>query len=152
MPDRQDIDALMIGALYGELDAAESARLEAHLSSHPEDRAELASLERTRTTLRQGLAEVPSAEPPQAISAVLLQEAARRAPARKAAALEPAGPGLWSRFVTWLRPMAGNPAFAGALALVLVGGAVTTLWLRGGTKAAVPTMSESRGAGAAPQA
>ncbi len=39
MADRQDIDALMVGALYGELDDGERARLEAHLASHPQDRS-----------------------------------------------------------------------------------------------------------------
>ena len=38
MVDRQDIDALLVGALYGELTPADEARLAAHLESHPGDR------------------------------------------------------------------------------------------------------------------
>ena len=44
MVDRQDIDALLVGALYGELTPAEEARLTAHLESHPADRSALEDL------------------------------------------------------------------------------------------------------------
>ncbi len=145
MADRQDIDALMIGALYGELDAAESARLDAHLSSHPEDRAALDGLERTRATVRENFAAMPAAEPPQSISAVLLQAAARQAPARRAA-VEPAGEGLWSRFVAWARPMTMNPALVGAMALMLVGVTATTLWVRGGSESGERVRSDDKAA------
>jgi hypothetical protein len=146
MADRQDIDALMIGALYGELDAAESARLDAHLSKHPEDRAAMDGLTRTRAALRENLDAMPAAEPPQAISAVLLQAAARQAPARRAA-VEPERPGLWTRFVEGLRSFAMNPALAGAAALLLVGGAATVLVVRSGGKADEP-MKEAKQEGA----
>lgn len=139
MADRQDIDALMVGALYGELDAAESVRLETHLSSHPEDRAAMQGLERTRATLRRGIEDMPSAEPPQAISAVLLQAAARRAPARAAAATEPEGDGMWARFVDWFRRGAMHPAVAAAAVLVLVAGTATALWVRGKGGVTEPT-------------
>ncbi|MBZ0231148.1 MAG: zf-HC2 domain-containing protein, partial [Deltaproteobacteria bacterium] len=86
MADRQDIDALLIGALYGELDDAERARLETHLASHPQDRSALDGLRSTRELLRE--ADLPVsmavAEPSPAITAMLLQEAARRAPASAA--------------------------------------------------------------------
>jgi anti-sigma factor RsiW len=140
MADRQDIDALMIGALYGELDAAESARLDAHLSKHPEDRAALDGLTRTRAALREQLDALPVAEPPQAVSALLLQAAARQAPARRGAA--EASPSLWSRFLTWMRPLTMNPALAGAAAILLVGGTVTALYVRGGGSPHEPVRSE----------
>ena len=40
MVDRQDIDALLISALYGELTPADEARLTMHLESHPADMEE----------------------------------------------------------------------------------------------------------------
>jgi hypothetical protein len=149
MADRQDIDALIVGALYGELDVADRARLEAHLTSHPEDRAALDALERTRTQIRRGLAEYPDAEPAPKISALLLKEAARLVPEPSrpvAAAAEPARlrdepeEGLWARFIGWLRPIALHPALAGAAALVLVAGTATALWVRGKGEVAEPTV------------
>lgn len=145
MADRQDIDALMVGALYGELDAAERTRLEAHLSSHPEDRAAMQELESTRATVRRGMSEMASAEPPQAVSAILLQEAARRRGA--VAATEPAErEGLWDRFVAWFRPLSQHPALAAAAMLILVAGTATALWVRGKGKDSGQTVSESSGA------
>ena len=44
MLDRQDIDALLVGALYGELSSADEAALTAHLDSHPADRNALDDL------------------------------------------------------------------------------------------------------------
>ena len=37
----QELDALLVGALYGELGPADEARLAAHLESHPTDRTAL---------------------------------------------------------------------------------------------------------------
>src|SRR4051812_40922073 len=82
MVDRTDIDALLIGALYGELTPADEARLTAHLESHPADRTALDNLTRTRAAVRDSRILTFQAEPSQAISALLLQEASRRAPRR----------------------------------------------------------------------
>jgi len=82
MTDRMDIDALLIGALYGELTPADEARLAAHLESHPADRTALADLTRTRATVRDSRIFARQWDPPQAVSALLLQEAARRLPKR----------------------------------------------------------------------
>ena len=153
MADRQEIDALIVGALYGELDAADRARLESHLSSHPEDRAALEALERTRATVRRGLADMPAAEPSPAISTILLAEAGRLAPnrvaetarGRAAAARESAdsaeNDGLWARFLRWARPVAMHPAFAGAAALILVAGTASALWLRDKGEVAEPSVA-----------
>src|SRR5688572_30329263 len=107
MADRQDLDALMMGALYGELDAADRARLEVHLSNHPDDRAALEALDRTRGQVRKALAEVPEAEPPAGLSALLLREAASyaRGAGGGATAAEPVDgrDGLWTRMTHWLR-------------------------------------------------
>src|SRR5690242_3438533 len=80
MVDRLDIDALLIGALYSELTPAEEARLSAHLESHPGDRVALDDLKSARLAVRESRILSVQLEPPQAISAMLLQEAARRAP------------------------------------------------------------------------
>src|SRR5471032_1290406 len=82
MVDRQDIDALLIGALYGELTLADEARLTAHLESHPTDRSALANLTSARQAVRESRIFQVQLDPPQAVSALLLQEAARRAPRR----------------------------------------------------------------------
>src|SRR5438067_10959159 len=131
MADRQDIDALLVGAVYGELDAAERARLDAHLSSHPEDRAELESLEATRAQVRRSIATLPDAEPSPNISALLLKAAEGGVPAAKPA-VEPQEESLWARFVAWLVPVTRHPAFAAATVLVLVAGAASAWWLGGG--------------------
>src|ERR1044071_7491259 len=81
MVERQDIDALLISALYGELTPpAEESRLAQHLESHPADRTALDDLTRAREVLHQSRILAFQYEPPQSISALLLQEAARRAP------------------------------------------------------------------------
>lgn len=121
MGDRLDIDALLIGALYGELDGDERARLDAHLASHPADRAALDSLRSTRAWLTDHHARefLGAAEPANAISARLIQEAARRAPAPRAAA-----GGGWLGFLGGLfRPIAAHPALSAAAAMLIVVGA-----------------------------
>src|SRR5262245_8423103 len=127
MADRQEIDALLMGALYGELDAGEQARLEAHMVAHPSDRAAMAALEQTRARVRE--ARLPDLDPAPAISALLLQEAARRAP-RKAPARDER-PGVLAWLSQMFRPIVAHPALAGAMALALVGGAAGVLYQTG---------------------
>ncbi|HUQ01269.1 MAG TPA: hypothetical protein VM261_02185 [Kofleriaceae bacterium] len=136
MADRQDIDALLIGALYGELDGEERARLDAHLASHPQDRSALDGLRSTRELLREAHLPVSMAvaEPSPAITAMLLQEAARRAPV-------PASRGGFLAFLAGLlKPFAASPALSAAAALVLVGGAAGLLYSRGTFGVAEPTV------------
>ena len=127
MGDPHDIDALLMGALYGELDAADQARLEAHLASHPGDRATMDALSETRTRVRDGLAPVPDVDPSPAISTVILQEAARRAPKRAREGER--------GFFAWLsgvfQPVGRHPALAGAMALALVAGTAGVLYEKG---------------------
>jgi hypothetical protein len=142
MADRQDIDALLIGALYGELDGDERARLETHLASHPQDRSALEGLRSTRELLRE--ADLPVtmavAEPSPAITAMLLQEAARRAPA-------PASGGGFLAFVAGLlKPFVASPALSAAAALVLVGGAAGLLYSRGALRTSEPTVGREHAA------
>src|SRR5687768_13725280 len=105
MVDRQDIDALLIGSLYGELSSAEEARLTAHLESHPADRTALANLTHAREVVRESRILQHQFEPPQSISALLMQEAARRAP-------KPREEASW--FQRFMRPFMTHPAMAAA--------------------------------------
>lgn len=135
MVERQDIDALLIGSLYGELSPAEEARLQAHLESHPADRAVLADLTHAREVVRESRILKEQAEPPQQISALLLQEAAKRAP-------KPAreqGEGWFARLVASLR----HPAFAAAAMLVLVVGIGAIMYSRDEMKFAEQTKSSA---------
>jgi len=129
MVDVHDIDALLIGALYGELTPADEARLAAHLESHPTDRTALADLTRARTAVRDSRILTFQLEPPQAVSALLLQEAHRRAPAPRRAAVD-ADDGRESWFFRFVRSFAAHPAMAAAAMLVLVVGAAGVLKMR----------------------
>ncbi|MEZ4360692.1 MAG: hypothetical protein R3B48_10955 [Kofleriaceae bacterium] len=117
-----DFNALLLGALYGELSAVEESRLQAHLLAHPADEAVLRELAWTREIIRDaaGLAPV---EPPQAISAILLQEAARRAPRRSTRRVSTSRRG-------WLAALFSHPAIAAAAMVVIVVGLFGTLSLR----------------------
>ena len=123
MLDRQDIDALLIGSLYGELSSTEEARLAAHLESHPADRTALADLTHARTVVRESRILQVQFEPPQSISALLMQEAVRRAP-------KPAEEAGW--FQRFMRSFMGHPAMAAAVMLVLVAGVAGTMYMRKG--------------------
>jgi hypothetical protein len=110
MVERQDIDALLIGALYGELTPAEEERLAAHLEAHPADKALYADLTHARSLVREsGLTEL-LVEPPKQISTLLVQEAARRAPREEKE----------SWFARLLRSFVAHPAMAAAMMLVVV--------------------------------
>src|SRR5512144_1713425 len=125
MADRTDIDALLISALYGELTPADEARLTAHLESYPADRTALADLTQTRATVRESRILTVQFEPPQSVSALLLQEAARRAPKRRERAIA----GWFYRFT---RSFLMHPAMAAAAMLVLVVGVAGTMYVRHG--------------------
>ena len=103
--DRQDIDALLIGALYGELTPADEARLAAHLETHPADRTALDDLKSARESVRESRIFELQIEPPQAISALLLQEAA---PPRAASA--PSRPRASAVVVPPLRAVVRRPS------------------------------------------
>jgi hypothetical protein len=115
--DRHDIDALLVGALYGELTPADEARLTAHLESHPADRGALDDLKSARAKVRESRIFDLQAEPPQHISALLLQEAHRRAP-KKVVADDGEKRDSW--FWRFARSFALHPAMAAAAMLVVV--------------------------------
>ncbi len=130
MLERQDIDALLISALYGELTPADEARLNAHLDSHPGDKSALADLTSARTAIRESRFLTVQIEPPQAVSALLLQEASRSAPVRAVAA-EPPKESWFHRFIS---SFARHPATTAAAMLVVVVGVAGTMYLRNGGK------------------
>jgi hypothetical protein len=134
--DRPDIDALLIGALYGELTPADEARLAAHLESHPADKSALEGMKATRDNVRASRIFEVQAEPPQAVSALLLQEAARRAP-RRAPDVEQRE----SWFHRFTRSFMAHPAMAAAAMLVLVVGVAGTLYMRNGDHFADKTVA-----------
>jgi hypothetical protein len=136
--DRQDIDALLIGALYGELTPADEARLAAHLESHPADKSALEGMKATRDSVRASRIFEVQTDPPQAVSALLLQEAARRAPRR---APEPEARESW--FHRFVRSFMAHPAMAAAAMLVLVVGVAGTLYMRHGDQFAEKTMDQA---------
>ncbi|MFT3696464.1 MAG: hypothetical protein QM831_25210 [Kofleriaceae bacterium] len=141
MIEREDIDALLVGALYGELDAAEQARLDEHLVSHPADASALDELKAVRGRVTSSRIFEVQAEPPQHVSALLLQEAARRAPA-KPRVVDERSEGWFARFV---KSFVAHPAMAAAATLVLVVGVAGTMYLKNGSR---PTAADQMTASA----
>jgi hypothetical protein len=141
--DRQDIDALLVGALYGELSSTDQERLTSHLEAHPADRNALDNLKSAQQVIRTKLASSRIFElqldPPQAISAQLLQEAARRAPRMKH--VDPVANGGW--FARFFHVFVAHPAMAAAATLVLVVGVAGSIYLHTGDKGMVePTVGQ----------
>jgi hypothetical protein len=120
----QELDALLVGALYGELGPADEARLTAHLESHPTDRTALDDLRSTRKALVDARFFELWFEPRPAVSALLVQEAARRAPRSEAT-----GESWFARFT---RSFLSHPAMAAAAMLVVVVGVAGTLYMKKG--------------------
>ena len=136
MIERIDIDALLIGALYGELTPADEARLSAHLESHPADRSALDGMRTTRQAVLESRILAVQLDPPQSISALLLQEAARRAP--KVAVAKPEREEGW--FARFVNSFARHPAMAAAAMLVVVVGVGGLLYSRKGNQFAEQTV------------
>jgi hypothetical protein len=133
----QELDALLVGALYGELGPADEARLAAHLESHPTDRTALDDLRSTRKALVDARFFELWFDPPPAVSALLVQEAARRAPRSEATV----GDSWFARFT---RSFMSHPAMAAAAMLVVVVSVAGTLYMKKGDLAAPsPTVRET---------
>lgn len=145
MTDRIDIDALLIGALYGELTPADEARLSAHLESHPADRTALSDLTRTRAAVRASRIFETQFEPPASVSALLMQEVARRLPRKST---EPAETSSW--FQRFVRAFMAHPAMAAAAMLVLVIGVASTVYVRKGDQFAHSPVEVTTAANTAP--
>ncbi len=131
MLDCSKIDELMMDWLYQELDESSSARVAEHVEGCPRCSAEASALQRTRAVFR----DLSPVEPPVALSAILLHEAARRAPA-VAVAAGPRGAdaegSFWARLRGWFRPIAMHPAAAAIATLVLIAGVAGALYVRHG--------------------
>jgi hypothetical protein len=132
MGDRMDIDALLIGALYGELTPADEARLSAHLESHPADRSALADLAHTREAVRASRVFAVQVEPPQSVSALLMQEAARRLPRKES-------DGWFYRLTRAVMGRSMMAAIGAAAMFVLVVGVAGTLYLKRAPQYAAPS-------------
>ena len=128
MSTNQQLDALLIGALYGELSPAEMLTLDAHLLAHPADAGLLAQLRQVHAVVRSGGLIQSFVEPPQAVSALLLQEASRKAP-KKSLVSNRNEPANW--FARFVRSMALHPGLAAAASLALVAGIGGVLFTRG---------------------
>jgi hypothetical protein len=137
MVDRLDIDALLIGSLYGELSSTEEARLSAHLESHPADRTALANLTRAREVVRESRILQVQFDPPQSVSALLMQEAVRRAPK------SPKSQDEQSWFQRFMRTFIAHPAMAAAATLVLVIGVASTVYMKTGDNFAKATKDDA---------
>lgn len=128
MSTNQQLDALLIGALYGELSPAETLTLDAHLLANPADAGLLAQLRQVHAVVRLGGLTQSFVEPPQAVSALLLQEASRKAPKKSLVNNHNERPNWFIRFV---RSMALHPGLAAAASLALVAGIGGVLFTRG---------------------
>ncbi len=137
MLDREDIDALLIGRLYGELSSADEARLQAYLAGTSAqaqaDKRALEDMTSARTAVRESRLLAEQVDPPHSISALLMQEAARRAPKQRSES-----EGWFARFV---RSFAAHPAMAAAATLVFVVAVGGTLYMRNGKQLAEDRVS-----------
>lgn len=124
MLDCNKIDELMMDWLYKELDESSSTRVAEHVHGCSRCAAEASALRRTREAFR----DLSPVEPPVAVSAILLHEAARRAPSP--ATTDEVG--FWARVKSWFRPIMFHPAAAAVATLVLVAGIAGTLYVRHG--------------------
>ena len=128
-PAAEAVDALLIGALYDELSPGEQRDLSAHLARASADGGADALEQLTTTrTLTRVVAErsqfFAPVDPPSSLSAMLMQEAARRrAPAKSS--------GLLAWLGNALRSVGRHPAMASAAAFAVVGVVVGGLYLRG---------------------
>lgn len=133
MLDCSKIDELMMDWLYQELDESSSASVAEHVHGCARCSAEASALQRTRAAFR----DLSPVDPPVAVSAILMHEAARRAPAVAAAPRSAdAEGGFWARVQSWFRPIMLHPAAAAVAMLVLIAGVAGTLYVRHGDEMA----------------
>ena len=122
-----DIDGLMVDWLYGELDSASSAKVSGHVQACARCQSEQAAFSRTRELFSA----LPESEPPSALTAMLVREAAlsaKLAPAPR----ETEGAGIADWFARLFRPLM-HPAAAAVMTVALVVGVAGTLYLRTGS-------------------
>jgi hypothetical protein len=127
------MDGLMMDWLYDELDPSSSAKVAQHVDGCSRCSTEMAALRRTRAAFH-GMSHL---EPPAAISAILLHEAARRAPGAMAEGAARHSP-FWERVRDWLRPIGHHPGLAAMASLLLVAGVAGALYVRRGWDIGAP--------------
>ena len=148
----KDIDALMMDWLYNELDASQEALFEQHKRSCTHCRHETESLQQIRQQARAGFGSLDELEPPAAITAKLMHEAAKRAPVvpqRAHAGRDDEQSGTWGWFLTLMRPLAAHPGLAAAASFMLLVGVAGSLYWSGKHKFAEPSLDD-RAASASP--
>ncbi len=137
MPSSEpNFDAKMVDWLYDELDPSEVESFEKHLEANPAAQAEAAALKRTREAFR----ELDQSEPPPALSAILMHEAAKSVQQ---------SPGLWARFAGLFQPIFLHPAVSAMATLVIVAGVAGALYSRHGDMAYEPKASVNASMGEA---
>ncbi len=130
MPNRsEETDRLMMDFLYGELSDTEAAEFEAKVAESSDLSAELDGYRRTR----EAFSALPEEDPPDRLTAILLHEAAKRAPApgRKRAVTVEERPGFFATIAGWFQPVLRHPAAMSMAALVLIAGVAGALYMRG---------------------
>jgi hypothetical protein len=128
------MDGLMMDWLYDELDPSSSAKVAQHVDGCSRCSTEMAALRRTRAAFR-GMSHL---EPPAAISAILLHEAARRSPGAMVAEGAARHSPFWERVRAWLRPIGNHPGLAAMASLMLVAGVAGALYVRRGWDIGAP--------------
>jgi hypothetical protein len=136
MADCSTFDTLVVDWLYDELDPAEAARVTRHVDGCAACWQTAESLVQIRGLMRT----LPEEEPPAAISARVLREAAAHAASRQ-------GRGLGLLVPAWVTGALGrawaHPAAAAVASLVLVAGVAGALFARDRLEAAAPRMDSA---------
>ncbi len=130
-----ELEDLLPDLLYGELDEDRAADVRAQIEQSDELAKKLASYE----ALRGAFKELPDEEPPSFITAQLLHEAAKQAPASTASATEDAG--VWATVTGWFAALSARPSLAAAMSLVVLVGIGSMVYFRGGDEIAQPNRS-----------
>jgi hypothetical protein len=136
MADCSTFDTLVVDWLYDELDPAEAARITRHVDGCAACWQTAESLVQVRALFRA----MPEEEPPGAISARVLREAAAHAASRQ-------GRGLGQLVSAWITGAFGrawaHPAAAAVASLVLVAGVAGALFARGRLEMAAPRIESA---------
>lgn len=126
----------LVALLYGELDGETERAVRARVAADPALAARLAEMKR----VRQVFGALPDEEPPPAITAQLLAQAARGTSRRAAQSGEPTG--LWSRLRAWMQPVVAHPGLAAAASALVIAGVAGALLSRKGSDLARPRHAE----------
>ena len=144
MLECKDIDGQMMDWLYDELDDTSSAPFAEHIDGCARCQTELDSLTRTRAALRA----LPDDDPSPGITQILLHEAAKRAPSKRARATSIADdrdkPGALAWLFGWMKPALAHPGLAAFACLVLVAGVAGSLYVRGKGRTTEPMADEAK--------